>query len=456
MPFQPHYLPKERRAVGGPGIMVWSGAIIRLAGASEKALGDLHRPLAPCTEHESLLLLHASTITHLRVFLESTLSAHPDLRVTVVTATPEEELRRVYTDLPILLKAHACTILHQAGRCTRTLAAQHRSVILLKSPPPPTGAGRRLWRFFLLLRHRHKLLVDGRGIAWKGSRRALLKRRLLYMAARSLAPMRDRVERRLLDARLVDDDSLGGTGNRVILRHPQLITQDLATGTVLKPALQARLATSDGNRIYEDGYHHAAIYDTMPDWEADLRRYQERRLRNIREVGIPLTGQALDVGCGTGGLVDALQRSGCQALGIDVSSASIGTARRTFPASEFRVLPFTELAALNQQFELITLSHVLEHAPDDVALLRAIATVLAPGGHLYIEVPWLHRRCNPLRPHWYRQQDHVREYTKAGLRDVVERAGLHIEAHGDGMAGPDPEPFQFLRARIATPSPLSH
>lgn len=39
-------------------------------------------------------------------------------------------------------------------------------------------------------------------------------------------------------------------------------------------------------------------------------------------------------------------------------------------------------------YDLVVLSHVLEHTPDPVFLLAKTASLLKPGGWLYVEVPW--------------------------------------------------------------------
>lgn len=48
-------------------------------------------------------------------------------------------------------------------------------------------------------------------------------------------------------------------------------------------------------------------------------------------------------------------------------------------------------------YDLVVLSHVLEHVPDVAGLLGKLRTLLKPGGHLYIEVPWERYRMPPPR-----------------------------------------------------------
>lgn len=92
----------------------------------------------------------------------------------------------------------------------------------------------------------------------------------------------------------------------------------------------------------------------------------------------------LDVGCGTGGNLQALQRWG-QGVGLDISSIAIDFARhRSLPAltqASGLDLPFS-----NQSFDLVTIFDVLYHRwiTNDRHALCEIHRVLRPGGWLLI------------------------------------------------------------------------
>jgi SAM-dependent methyltransferase len=77
-------------------------------------------------------------------------------------------------------------------------------------------------------------------------------------------------------------------------------------------------------------------------------------------------------------------------------------------------------------FDLITLLDVLEHVPDDFALLTRLNGALVPGGHLLISVPaW---------PALFSSHDvalrHERRYAPRLLSDLLERAGFAILERG--------------------------
>jgi 2-polyprenyl-3-methyl-5-hydroxy-6-metoxy-1,4-benzoquinol methylase len=69
-------------------------------------------------------------------------------------------------------------------------------------------------------------------------------------------------------------------------------------------------------------------------------------------------------------------------------------------------------------FDLVILSHVLEHMPDDRQLLHEAVRTLNPGGHLAILVP--------LEEEVDRKQnsDHIRSYSRAPLLALIEQLGF--------------------------------
>lgn len=94
-----------------------------------------------------------------------------------------------------------------------------------------------------------------------------------------------------------------------------------------------------------------------------------------------------DIGCGTGATVAALAGR-FSAIGVDPSRAAIRLAREKYPACEF--LEGTAPAVLGERMadiRGIVMSDVLEHVPDDEALLRSVVEAATPGTWLVLTVP---------------------------------------------------------------------
>jgi SAM-dependent methyltransferase len=165
-----------------------------------------------------------------------------------------------------------------------------------------------------------------------------------------------------------------------------------------------------------------ALYDLVAAVESRHFWFAARNaiiLRAIRRTLGPLSGQRLlDVGCGTGFVLRALEQAGADAWGIDMHVAALRHARRkvggTLVWSPAERLPFLD------DFDVVSLFDVIEHATDDVGLLKEARRVLRPGGSVIVTVP-----AGPQL--WTAYDDvigHKRRYTRAQLRAVLSASGL--------------------------------
>jgi len=104
-----------------------------------------------------------------------------------------------------------------------------------------------------------------------------------------------------------------------------------------------------------------------------LRRLPRRRRR------------ALDVGCGTGALVDRLRRAGTTVVGLDADAAMAEVSAARFagdPGVSVRHGRFEDVPA-DGSFDVVTMVASLHHMELEPALRHA-AGVLAPGGRLLV------------------------------------------------------------------------
>ena len=125
---------------------------------------------------------------------------------------------------------------------------------------------------------------------------------------------------------------------------------------------------------------------SLPPW--DIGRPQPAFVR-LAEVGA-LTGALLDAGCGTGEHTILAARLGARALGIDISTLAIETARRKAAERDvdasFQVFDALRVETLGEVFDTVVDSGLF-HVFDDAARARYVAAVhavLRPGGHLHL------------------------------------------------------------------------
>ena len=97
----------------------------------------------------------------------------------------------------------------------------------------------------------------------------------------------------------------------------------------------------------------------------------------------------LDVGCGGGLLSEALARRGARVVGIDLADTLIACARHHSQSHQvdvdYRVQSIEAIAAEQPaSFDVITCMEMLEHVPYPSRIIAACATLLKPGGHLFV------------------------------------------------------------------------
>ena len=105
----------------------------------------------------------------------------------------------------------------------------------------------------------------------------------------------------------------------------------------------------------------------------------------------PLAGlKVLDVGCGGGILTDSLARKGAEALGIDLATKALRVAQlhameAGTPHVSYQEIAVEELAAQRPgEFDAVTCMEMLEHVPDPASVVQALATLVKPGGWVFM------------------------------------------------------------------------
>ncbi|MEZ5661240.1 MAG: class I SAM-dependent methyltransferase [Burkholderiaceae bacterium] len=107
------------------------------------------------------------------------------------------------------------------------------------------------------------------------------------------------------------------------------------------------------------------------------------RLSFLASAGVT-AGRLIDVGAGGGEFVFMASRKGFDACGVEPNLGYSAFARDAYGVR----VDTAEVGSLAAgSADVVTMFHVLEHIADPRAALESIWHALAPGGHLFIEVP---------------------------------------------------------------------
>ncbi|MCK9896580.1 bifunctional 2-polyprenyl-6-hydroxyphenol methylase/3-demethylubiquinol 3-O-methyltransferase UbiG [Frankia sp. AgB32] len=147
--------------------------------------------------------------------------------------------------------------------------------------------------------------------------------------------------------------------------------------------------------------------------EIDLR-YRNGGNPDLLELIDIRPGRALDCGCGAGDNARLLRERGWRVTGVTIDTSERAAAGRECEQVELADLAHGLPFAPDGSYQLVLLSHILEHLADPVPLLAEARRVLAPGGRILVALP------NVLH---YRQRAQFVlgrfEYTDTGLMDAT-------------------------------------
>lgn len=206
------------------------------------------------------------------------------------------------------------------------------------------------------------------------------------------------------------------------LDHGQQIVYRICRGCGL--VFQSpRMTVSESDLFYERQYRTLYQGQEGPDRKdlAIQRGRAEAMARFSRQHGLTHIARHLDIGCSAGlALRQFAKEFGSQPVGVEP-----GDAYRDYAAQQgMRVYASLEdlLAAGEPPFDLISLSHVLEHLPDPASYLTMLREKwLQPDGRLLLEVPNLYA-------HESFEVAHVLAFSPHTLAQTVQQAGFAVHA----------------------------
>ena len=140
-------------------------------------------------------------------------------------------------------------------------------------------------------------------------------------------------------------------------------------------------------------------------------------------------GKLLDVGCGTGQFLFSMQTLGWEVQGIEVDEQAASIAREEYKLN-------VSIGALREEnfpekaFDIITLSHVIEHVLDPIELLSECRRILKPSGKLILTTPNMESLGHRLFHENWRGLEvprHMMVFSTRSIELCIHRAGFKLE-----------------------------
>ena len=176
------------------------------------------------------------------------------------------------------------------------------------------------------------------------------------------------------------------------------------------------------------------------DWLLPSAFYQAIHIRLLEYVQLSEQAAVLDMGCGTGKLLNRLAETSPQLTGIGIDFAFAMVEQATLKTPYSNRLQFIRGDANNLPFDEGTFDEVFcsisfLHYPDPARALCEVARVLRSGGHFYL--------ADFLPPPWAKADTVIRGLTPNGIRfynaqaraNLGDLMGLHCDRH-DYLLGP--------------------
>jgi SAM-dependent methyltransferase len=188
----------------------------------------------------------------------------------------------------------------------------------------------------------------------------------------------------------------------------------------------------DGNIHFSE--HISGVTESYnPAWYEELAKLEaenfwfvarNRIIKWLAKRVLSVNGNYLEVGCGTGFVLQMLQKtfSGWKICATEAQPEGIEFARKRVSAD----VSFFQMDACNipfrDEFDAIGAFDVIEHIPDDVAAIAQIHSAIKPGGHFILSVPQ-HMFL------WSKYDEagcHFRRYSADELETKLKAAGFSI------------------------------
>jgi len=173
-------------------------------------------------------------------------------------------------------------------------------------------------------------------------------------------------------------------------------------------------------------------------------------------------GRVLDVGCGNGDALAFMKDMGWQAAGLDFDPKAVAYAQAR--GLDVRQGDVFDKQLEEHSFDVVSLSHVIEHVANPVETLERCRMLLRPGGTLFVATPNVHGLVHTRHGSAARSLEpprHLILFTSSALRQALGKAGFsdvrcdtsvrafrQLELQSQQIFGQDPVDWSYQPDRL--------
>lgn len=175
--------------------------------------------------------------------------------------------------------------------------------------------------------------------------------------------------------------------------------------------------------------YYPASYEPFARKSISARARNWLHRRTVRELAHQLgsPNRVLDVGCGSGELLQQISQAGnAQTIGVEPSQRAAKIGRDTY-GLDIRVGTLEQMAFADESFDTVLLSHVLEHLPSPRRTIGEIERILKPGGSVIIWTPNARSLAARFLGRYWMGWDvprHLYAFTNGSLHRLLETTSL--------------------------------
>ena len=173
-----------------------------------------------------------------------------------------------------------------------------------------------------------------------------------------------------------------------------------------------------------------AVYYLKHPLKAANAMIYSKLLGQNADVAVPAGGEVLDVGCGDGRFLLEKRNNGYRISGVDISESALSRLKSEAPEAVIYCGNLWDAKFPIEHFDLIHLSHVVEHVVHIDKLVSEIRRILKPGGRVAIQIPNAASLTFLLfGPLWIHLDvpRHVYVFSKKNLRRFFEDHSFYVE-----------------------------